>query len=113
MHAGELNQRITFLAQAPGQDALGQPNGAWAAVSDDPTVWAKHAGVSSRDLAAGGAHAAVVDAKWIVRARSDVQPAWRVQWGAGVYEIVGHPAPLSGGTEWLEIRGRLLPGVSA
>ena len=104
MHPGELNQRITFQARAAGQDELGQPNGAWANVPTDAEVWAKSAGVSSRDIAAGGMHAAGVDAKFIIRYRTDVQPTWRVLWRGQAYRIVGDPAPVSGGTEWLEVR---------
>lgn len=103
-HPGQLNERITFQARAAGQDALGQANGAWANVATDPEVWARSAGVSSRDIAAGGMHAAGVDAKFLVRYRADVQPTWRVLWRGQPYRIVGEPAPVSGGTEWLEIR---------
>lgn len=104
MGAGELNQRITFLARAAGQDDHGQPNGAWSPVATDPTVWAKSAGVSSRDIAAAGGHQSSLDAKFIVRYRADVLPTWRVQWVGRVFEIVGTPAPVSGGTEWMEVR---------
>lgn len=106
IHAGELNQRLTFVAQAAGQDALGQPNGAWLPVATEPTVWAKSAGVSARDIAAAGVHSATVDAKWIVRYRADLLPTWRVQWNDQTFEMIGAPALLSGGTQWLEIRGR-------
>ncbi|MEY5098885.1 MAG: Phage head-tail joining protein [Pseudomonadota bacterium] len=106
MHAGKLRERISFLVQASGQDALGQPNGAWAAAPSTPDVWAHNAGVSSRDIAHGAAHSATVDAKWIIRARSDVLPTWRVSWKGVLYDIVGHPTLLSGSEEWLEIRGR-------
>lgn len=112
MHVGELNQRITFQAQATGVDTLGQRNGAWAPVATDPTVWAKSGNASSRDIAAASAHGGTVDAKWIIRWRADIQAAWRVVWNGGVYAIVGQPAPLAGGTEWLEVRGRLLVGVT-
>ena len=113
MHPGEFNQRVTFLAQAAGDDGLGQPNGAWLPVATDPTVWAKSGNASSRDIAAAGAHGGTVDAKFIVRWRADVLPAWRVQWGGAVYAIVGQPAALAGGAEYLEVRARRLAGVSA
>lgn len=106
MHAGKLYERITFLAQASGQDALGQPNGAWAPVASTPDVWACNAGVTARDIAHGTAHSATVDIRWVVRYRSDVLPTWRVQWKGAQYEIIGHPAPLDGGDDWLEIRCR-------
>lgn len=105
---GQLNQRITFQARAAGQDVLGQPSGAWADVPTDPQVWARSAGVSSRDLAAVGAHQAGLDAKFIIRYRNDVLPTWRVLWQGRAYRIVGEPAPVSGGTEWLEIRCSLV-----
>jgi SPP1 family predicted phage head-tail adaptor len=111
MTAGKLTERITFLVQASGQDALGQPNGAWAPVPVMPSVWAHQGGVSSRDIAYGTAQMATVDAKWIIRARSDVQPAWRVQWKGADYQIVGSPAPLAGSNDWLEIRGRKVLAV--
>lgn len=101
---GELNQRITFQARAAGQDAMGQANGAWANVATDPEVWAKSANFSSRDLAAVGAHAPGLDAKFIIRWRADVLPTWRVLWLGKAFRIIGEPAALSGGTQWLEIR---------
>lgn len=101
---GELNQRITFQARAAGVDAMGQRNGAWADVASNPSVWAKSANVSSRDIAAAGAHMPGLDAKFVVRHRDDVLPTWRVLWRGVAFAIVGQPAALSGGTEWLEIR---------
>ena len=104
IHPGELNQRVTFQARAAGQDAMGSPNGAWADVATDPTVWAKSANVSGRDIAAVGLHQAGLDAKFIVRWREDILPTWRVLWRGVPHHIVGEPAALAGGTEWLEIR---------
>jgi SPP1 family predicted phage head-tail adaptor len=106
LSAGKLTERITFLVQASGQDALGQPNGAWAPVPVTPTVWAHNAAVNSRDIAYGSAQMATVDARWVIRSRSDVLPTWRVQWKGVNYEIIGQPAPLADSAEWLEIRGR-------
>ena len=105
---GQLNQRIRFQARAAGQDSLGQPDGAWVDVASDPEVWARSAGVSGRDLAAVGAHQAGLDAKFILRYRADVLPTWRVIWNGRPYRIIGEPAPVSGGTEWLEIRCSLM-----
>lgn len=105
MDAGKLNQRITFLVQTSALDDHGQAAGTWAPAATDPTVWAALATVGTRDIAAGGGLQAMVDVKWIVRYRADVQPTWRVQWGGVIYAIVGEPGPLPGGTEWLEIRG--------
>ena len=105
MSAAELTERVTFLQRAADVNTLNEPVGAWAALPTAPTVWAKNAGVSARDIAAGAAMATTIDAKWIVRWRQ-VPPAWRVRWRGDDYQIVGEPAALSGGREWLEIRGR-------
>lgn len=108
MKASDLNQRITFLQHGAGADALNQPTGDWVPIADTPTVWAKRGPVTSRDIAAGASHASTVDEKWTVRYRSDVVAAWRVRWGSFVYEIVGMPAALFGGTDWMEVRCRLV-----
>lgn len=105
MNLGELDQRITFLSRDAGVDALNQPIGAWSAIPTDSTVWAKNAGISGRDIAAGAALATSIDAKWIIQFRS-VAPEWRVRWRGADYQIVGEPAPLAGGLDWLEIRAR-------
>jgi SPP1 family predicted phage head-tail adaptor len=89
------------------------PTGAWYNVPTDPEVWAKSANVSSRDIAAVGVHQAGLDAKFIVRWRSDILPTWQVLWGGRAFEIVGQPAALSGGTEWLEIRCKLKVNAQA
>ena len=103
IHAGDLTEQITFQARAAGTDALGQASGAWANVAEDATVWAKRGLGSTRDLAAAGQMQAVVDAKFTVRWRADVQPTWRVLAEDGPYEILGQPIPLGGGREWLQI----------
>ena len=102
MTASELTERVTFLQRAADVNSLNEPVGAWAALPTAPTVWAKNAGVSARDIAAG---AAMATTKWVVRWRQ-VSRAWRVRWRGDDYQIVGGPAALSGGREWLEIRGR-------
>ena len=53
MNAGELDQRLTFLERGAGVNALNEPTGAWAPLTTAHTVWAKNAGVSGRDIAAG------------------------------------------------------------
>ena len=105
MNAGELDQRLTFVERGTGVNALNEPTGTWAPLTTAHTVWAKNAGVSGRDIAAGAALSTTVDAKWIIRWRV-VSPAWRVRWRGDDYQIVGEPAPLAGGRDWLEIRGR-------
>ena len=103
MNLADFNQRITFQALAASEDSLGQPSGAWVDVATDPTVWAKSAFISGRDLAAAGQLQATLDAKFIVRYRADVLPSWRVLWRGQPLDIVGEPADIDGAREWLSV----------
>lgn len=104
LHPGQFRERITFQARAAGKDALGQANGAWANVPTDPTVWAKSAFVTGRDVAVAGQYQATLDAKFIVRYRTDILPTWRVLWNGQPFEILGDPAPIDGARDYLELR---------
>lgn len=110
MHPRELTERITLLTQTVTEDAHGQRvASAWFPLPADAQVWAKTGNASSRDIAFAGAHQATVDAKLIIRHRTDLPADLRVLWAGATYEVVGLPAPLAGGREWLEIRCRRLP----
>ena len=106
VHAGQLNRFITFEVRAPGTDAMGQANGAWQPVPSDATVWAAGAFVTGRDVAVAGQLQATLDAKFIVRYRTDiVANTWRIVDDTGQpFDIVGEPAPIDGGREFLEVR---------
>jgi SPP1 family predicted phage head-tail adaptor len=93
LNAGDLKERITFQVRAAGKDALGQASGAWEDVAVQPTVWAKSAFVTGRDVAVAGQYQATLDAKFIVRYRGDILPTWRVVWKSQPFEILGTPAP--------------------
>lgn len=99
--AGDLTEQITFQTRAAGVDDLGDETGDWANVPTDPTVWAKPAFITGRDIEAAGQLNATLDAKFIVRYRTDVLPTWRILWNGASFAIVGFPAPI--GREWLEI----------
>jgi len=103
VHPGQMSERITFQARAGGEDALGQPSGAWADVLINPGVWASCAFVTGRDVAVAGQYQATLDAKFIVRYRSDIKPHWRVVWNGKPFEILGDPAPVNGRRDFLEL----------
>jgi SPP1 family predicted phage head-tail adaptor len=104
LHPGQMSERITFQVRGEGVDALGQASGPWANVATDPTVWASSAFVTGRDVAVAGQYQATLDAKFVVRYRSDIRPTWRVLWNGQPFEILGDPAPVGGRREYMELR---------
>lgn len=102
--AGELDQRITLQVRVTTTDALGQASGAWQDAPTNPDVWAKVGFIGARDVAVAGQYQAIVDAKFIIRFRSDITPAWRVVWQGQPFEIIGEPVPVDGGRDWCELR---------
>jgi head-tail adaptor len=51
MQSGQLDRLVTFRTRTPGEDSLGQPNGAWV---DVDTVWASVSGLRGREWLAAG-----------------------------------------------------------
>lgn len=82
--AGKLDQRVTLQSAAAGQDAAGQPNGAWADVA---TVWAAVKDISGREYIAAGGVQNEAQTRIFIRRRNDVVPAMRVLHGAVAYNI--------------------------
>lgn len=74
-----LNHRITIQQRAAGDDALGQPNGAWA---DFDTVWADvrwPTGVSvARERIMAGVEASTSVCSVMLRKRSDIHAGMRL-----------------------------------
>lgn len=82
--AGKLNKRITLRALAAGQDAAGQPSGAWGDVA---TVWAAVQDISGREFIGAGGVQNEAQTRIFIRRRADVVPAMRVLQGAITYHI--------------------------
>jgi SPP1 family predicted phage head-tail adaptor len=84
--AGELDTRITLQAKAAGQDATGQPNGAWSNVA---TVWARVRDLTTKEFLSADATTNSVDTKIDIRWRADVTNAMRVVIGSRTYKVEG------------------------
>jgi len=84
IHPGWLNQRITLLAPATGQDAAGQPFTGWA---DFATVWASLTDVSGKEYIAAGGLQNAAQTKILIRYQDGIVPAMRVLHGPDVYNI--------------------------
>lgn len=82
--AGKLKHRVTLQTCAPGQDAAGQPSGAWSTVA---TVWAEVRDISGREYIGAGGVANQVQTRIFIRRRADTVPAMRVQHGSVTYHI--------------------------
>lgn len=82
--AGKLDQRVTLRAIGAGQDAAGQPSGAWADVA---TVWADVRDISGREFIGAGGVANEVQTRIFIRRRADTVPAMRVQHSSTTYHI--------------------------
>lgn len=103
MELGELDQRITFQERAPGQDALGQANGAWQNIAVRPTVWARARGITGRERFVSGQMQAEAPVTFWIRFRSDINTTMRVLWNGQPHEMVAPPSRVKGSTRWLEL----------
>lgn len=99
--AGELNQRITINARSPGDDALGQANGAWAPLAGMP-IWAKAKPARGRESASGSQLTASAEMLFVVRYRADIAPDQQVAWASKLYDIID-AVNIEGANQWLEI----------
>ena len=84
MEVGKLNKLVTILQLMPGEDAAGQPNGAWVQFSKP---WASILHQSGAEAIRADAPASAVKASIRVRYRLDITPEMRVQYRTAVYEI--------------------------
>lgn len=85
-----MNHRITLLRRTSGEDAVGQPVTGWIDVA---TVWANVRFQTGAEVLRAGADIAVKRASILIRARNDVDAAWRVRYNGEEYEVVAPPLP--------------------
>lgn len=95
-----LDQRITLQRQLPGQDGLGEVNGAWVDVQD---VFAQAQPLRGRELFNAAQMQASVDVRFVVRWRDDIDATWRVLWRGVAHEITAPPIDVDGQQQWLEL----------
>ena len=84
INIGKLDRRVTLVARAAGQDALGQPVDTWTAFA---TVWADIRHKSGLETLRGDAEVSLVAASIRIRYRADVLAGHRVVDGSVTYDI--------------------------
>jgi len=106
VNIGNMRQRILFQQRSPGVDALGQPSTTWLTVCE---VWAEITALTGRELTVGRLERAESSTRLVVRYRSGLSTAMRVQHGATFYDIT-EISDLDGRKRFLQIMGKT--GVS-
>lgn len=84
MQIGNLNNRVTLQQLPAGQDAVGQPAMAWAAVA---TVWADIRYLNGLETLKSDATVSVAKASIRIRRRTDITAGMRVVFGAIYFDI--------------------------
>jgi SPP1 family predicted phage head-tail adaptor len=72
-----MNHRITLLKRAPGTDSVGRAVDEWSTVA---TVWADVRFQTGAEVLRANAEVAIKRASIRIRARSGVDPSWRVRY---------------------------------
>jgi SPP1 family predicted phage head-tail adaptor len=104
--AGKLDQRITLQQRAPGQDSLGQANGAWTNLAVNPTVWARAEPLRGREFFAAGQQQHELTTRFVIRYRADVEAitgGLRVLWRGVPYDVVSPAINKDGARVELEL----------
>lgn len=100
---GELNQRVTLQRKTLGQQPNGEPVTTWASIAKG-TVWAKVQQLTGREQITAQQVQYPAEVRIVIRYRADLDAEQhRVLWQGRPYEIVGQPARVGTGGEWLEI----------
>jgi len=79
-----MNQRVTLLKRAQGRDAAGQPVEDWPEVA---TIWANVKFQTGAEVLRANAETSIVRVSIRIRARSDVDGAWRVRYAGIDYDV--------------------------
>ncbi len=101
--AGELDQRITIERKTITQADNGESVATWAPIASG-TVWARVQQLTGRDQIAAQQVQYPADVRIVIRYRAGIDPEnHRILHAGRPYEIVGQPARVGRGREWLEI----------
>ena len=79
-----MNHRITLQRRAPGVTSGGQPSKDWVDVA---TIWADVLFQRGAEVMRGGAEVTIKRASIRIRARTDVDAAWRVRYLGEVFDV--------------------------
>jgi SPP1 family predicted phage head-tail adaptor len=80
----KMNDRVTLVMPPVGRDAAGQTIGEW---SDVATVWANVLFQRGAEVLRANAPASIVMVSIRIRARSDVDGAWRARFKGVEYDV--------------------------
>jgi SPP1 family predicted phage head-tail adaptor len=84
MDLGRFNRKVTIQSEASGQDAAGQPNGAWSTFAE---VWANVRYGSGSEAIRADAVTSSTKASIRIRYRTDVTTAMRLVFGSTTFAI--------------------------
>ena len=79
-----MNHRIALLKRTPGTDSVGRAVDEWVTVA---TVWADVRFQTGAEVLRANAEAAVKRVSIRIRARSNVDPSWRVRYLGEDYNV--------------------------
>jgi len=79
-----MNQRVTLLKREQGRDAAGQPVEGWPEVA---TIWANVKFQTGAEVMRANAETSIVRVSIRIRARPDVDGAWRVRYLGVEYDV--------------------------
>lgn len=79
-----MNHRVTLLKRTAGRDAAGQPVDSWVAL---PSIWANVKFQTGAEVLRANAETSIVRVSVRIRARTDVDGAWRVRYLGVEYDI--------------------------
>ena len=79
-----MNQRITLLKREHGRDAAGQPVDGWADVA---TIFANVKFQTGAEVLRANAETSIVRVSIRIRARTDIDGAWRVRYLGVEYDV--------------------------
>lgn len=87
MASGKLDQRIDFQRLIATADGIGGTTQAWAALDENPSVWAKVMARPGREVMVGGRMTAQMPITFTIYNRDDVTELDRIVWNGENYQI--------------------------
>jgi SPP1 family predicted phage head-tail adaptor len=100
MNPGELNKRITFLAQSSQQNSYGEVEHSW---NDIETVWANVKTLQGRELFQAQQVHSEITSKIIVRYLTGITANMRIRYGSRILQIIGPPINVDEKNRYLEL----------
>jgi SPP1 family predicted phage head-tail adaptor len=99
--AGPMDQRVQIQQRLNStQNELGENTTPWTTLA---TVWASAEPLRGREYFAAGQQQQVLDVRFVIRYRSDVNGTMRIVWRGQPHDIVGQPINVDGRREKLEL----------